>query len=134
MAHALAGWILGPFWAVGTAVAGDILGLLINSGGRAFFPGYTLSAALSGTIYGLILYRGQVRALACLASVSSSVLLVSLCLTSFWNAIYYSRPWLEAVLAALPWRLVSIPIYAITLIAVQKGMYPAVKRYIPQKS
>ena len=49
---ALAGVIFGPVWGGVCGAAGDLLGMLIFPSG-AYFPGFTLTAALTGIIYGL---------------------------------------------------------------------------------
>ena len=58
-AVAVSAMLYGPFWAMLTAALGDFLGAIIFPTG-AFFPGFTLTAALTGLIFGLCLYkRGQ---------------------------------------------------------------------------
>lgn len=46
----------GPWFAGGAYALGDILGMLIFPKG-AYFPGFTLTACLTGIIFGLILYK-----------------------------------------------------------------------------
>ncbi|QPG52822.1 folate family ECF transporter S component [Heyndrickxia coagulans] len=58
---ALSAVLLGPLFAGITAGLADIIGMVLFSGGAAYFPGFTLSAFLSGAIYGLFLYRKSVR-------------------------------------------------------------------------
>ncbi len=127
LAYALAGWILGPVWAIGCAVAGDVLGMLINSAGLPILPGYMLSAALTGLVYAVCLYRRPVSAWRCLLAVAVSTLVISLCLGSLWAVLYYTQDhttamWLTKLLAALPWRLMCIPIYAVGVFLVQRGL------------
>lgn len=57
-AVSVAAMLYGPLWAMLTAALGDIVGALIFPVG-AFFPGFTLTAALTGLIYGMCLYRHQ---------------------------------------------------------------------------
>jgi len=54
-AVAVSAMLFGPVWAMLTAALGDIAGALIFPVG-AFFPGFTLTAAITGLIYGLCLY------------------------------------------------------------------------------
>ena len=122
LAHALAGWLLGPLWAAGSAVAGDWLGMLINSGGLAIHWGFTLSAALTGLIYGLFLYRRDIRWIRAAAAVLAVVLPVSLLLGSVWMSQIKSLPVHIVLLEALPWRLLTIPVYTGLLCSVQKGL------------
>lgn len=57
-ATALCAMIYGPWWAMLVAAIGDLLGSLLFPTG-AYFPGFTLTAACTGLIYGLFLYRRE---------------------------------------------------------------------------
>ena len=58
-AVALCALLYGPWWAAMTAALGDLLGSLLFPTG-AYFPGFTLTAACTGLLYGLCLYgRGR---------------------------------------------------------------------------
>ncbi len=48
--------LYGPWWTALVAALGDIVGALLFPTG-AFFPGFTLTAACTGLIFGLCLYR-----------------------------------------------------------------------------
>ena len=133
LAHAMAGWLLGPVWALGTAVAGDILGMLINSAGLSFLPGYTLSAAMSGLLYGLLLHRRPVRnpdvrrpaargLLRAALAVGTVTLVVSLGMGSLWSLLYFGKGWWGVFLLALPWRALLWPVYTALLYAAQQGL------------
>lgn len=53
---ALCGMMLGPSTTIFVAVLGDILGYLVHPTGP-FFPGFTISFALIGLIYGVAFYK-----------------------------------------------------------------------------
>ena len=55
-AVALCAILYGPWWAALVAALGDLVGALLFPTG-AFFPGFTLTAACTGLLYGLCLYR-----------------------------------------------------------------------------
>ena len=55
-AVALCAVLYGPWWAALVAALGDLVGALLFPTG-AFFPGFTLTAACTGLIFGLCLYR-----------------------------------------------------------------------------
>ena len=55
-ATALSALLYGPWWAALTAALADILGALLFPTG-AYFPGFTLTAACTGLIFGLCLYK-----------------------------------------------------------------------------
>ena len=53
-ATALCAMLYGPWWAAGVAALGDLLGSLLFPTG-AYFPGFTLTAACTGALFGLCL-------------------------------------------------------------------------------
>ena len=59
-AVALCALLYGPWWAAVTGALGDLLGALLFPTG-AYFPGFTLTAALTGVIFGLCLYQKPAR-------------------------------------------------------------------------
>jgi Protein of unknown function (DUF1393). len=59
-AVALCAMLYGPWWAALTAGLGDLLGALLFPTG-AYFPGFTLTAACTGLLFGLCLYRKPAR-------------------------------------------------------------------------
>lgn len=106
---ALAGALMGPFWGALTGLVADLLGATLFPQG-AFFPGFTLTAALSGLIPGLVLYkRSPSASLIALSSILSAVI-CSLILNTFWLTILLKK----GFLILLPTRIVSA--FAIALI------------------
>ena len=75
--------LYGPVWAaVGYAIADVIGGFLFPTG--PFFPGFTLSAFLTGLIFGLVLYKKEITLLRALAASALVALLVNLLLNTYW--------------------------------------------------
>lgn len=60
LAIAAAGYLLGAVPAMLVGLLIDLLGFLVNPMG-AYFPGFTLSAMLTGLVYGLCLYRRPLK-------------------------------------------------------------------------
>lgn len=54
-AVALTALLYGPYWAMLTAALGDFVGSILFPVGP-FFPGFTLTASLTGLIFGLCMY------------------------------------------------------------------------------
>ena len=75
-AVALCAVLYGPWWAALTAALGDIVGALLFPTG-AFFPGFTLTAACTGFIFGLCLYRRSKSLLWPILAAVLNVVLVS---------------------------------------------------------
>lgn len=88
----IAAWFCGPLEAALVGGLGDFLGAILFPIGP-YFPGFTLSCALTGVVMGLLLHRGQ--ALWCV--VTAAVLNqmgISLFLTTLWISILYTSPYI----------------------------------------
>lgn len=84
---ALTGWLFGPVPAMAVGFCGDIIGANVFPSG-SFFPGFTVTAVLSGLIYGLILYRGEGRWL--LMRTAAAKFTVNMLLNTALNAYWLS--------------------------------------------
>lgn len=91
----IAGVLYGPMSAGIAAALSDFLGALLFPSGT-FFPGFTLTAFLTGTIWGLFLHKKQTT-LRVLGAVICNQLLCSLLLRSLWLSILYTSPYLPLV-------------------------------------
>ncbi|GHV08141.1 folate ECF transporter [Clostridia bacterium] len=84
---AICATLYGPVWAASAYAIGDVLGMLVAPTGP-YFPGFTLSAAITGLAFGLLLHRaengGWWRPL---MAAAANCLLVSLLLNTYWLTI-----------------------------------------------
>ncbi|SEP42927.1 folate family ECF transporter S component [Propionispora vibrioides] len=80
----------GPLKAAITAAAADILGCLIFTPGL-YFPGFTLSAFLSGLFYGLALYRTRLSLLRIIVAAMAVFFFIDLGLNTLWLTILYQK-------------------------------------------
>ena len=80
----------------------DILGSLIFPTG-AYFPGFTVSACLTGIIYSLFLHKRKVTVGTSLAAVITVVLGINLLVNTFWLTIILGKGYM----AMLPARFVK---------------------------
>lgn len=100
--------MLGRKYAMLIGIIGDILGVLMFPRG-AFFPGYTLSAMLTGYIYGAFLYKeGDIKVdkmflLKLILSVSLVGIFINFGLNSVW--LYYITK--KAIKVIVPIKLVK---------------------------
>ncbi|MGY3724159.1 folate family ECF transporter S component [Granulicatella balaenopterae] len=99
---AVAGALFGP--GIGASVAGvsDIVGVLIRPSGP-FFPGFTISAMLTGMVYGLFLYKKPKsisRILLCQLLIS---LVINLLLNTYWLSLLIGKGYW----ALLPGRVIK---------------------------
>lgn len=102
----------GPVWAACAAVAGDLIGASLFPTGP-FFPGFTLTAALTGLVFGLLLYK-KPKSWARAAIAAGIVCIgLNLVLDSWWIEMMYGK----GLLAILPTRalksLLMIPVQVI---------------------
>ncbi|ATW82294.1 folate family ECF transporter S component [Weizmannia coagulans] len=113
---ALSAVLLGPLFAGITAGLADIIGMVLFSGGAAYFPGFTLSAFLSGAIYGLFLYRKSVRFWRVCMAVLIITVVVNLGLDTLWLWMLTGK----GILGLLPARFIkSVIMFPIQVILIQ---------------
>ena len=119
---AIIGMMYGPLSAGIAYAIGDILGMLLFPTGGSFFPGFTLTAFLTGVIYGLVLYRKpktwpRIILAACIVCLG-----MNLCLDTAWLHILMG----QGYLALLPQRIfkavVMIPIQTVLIGLVWKNI------------
>lgn len=82
---ALTGIIYGPLWGGAAYALSDIVGaVLIPSGTGAYFPGFTITAFLTGFVYGVFLHRRQVNLKTLIIPVFIICVVLNLGLNSVW--------------------------------------------------
>lgn len=126
---AMTGMLFGPAVAMASGAASDILGWLLNNGGGAYFPGFTITAILAGMIWGLALYRQPLRWYRVLAAKLSINIFLNILLNSFWLYLYYGQAF---QLTTLPLRigknLIMLPVEIILTLFVGNIVLRAVRR------
>ena len=118
---AIIAMMYGPLSAGVAYALGDLLGMMIFPNG-SYFPGFTLTAFLTGVIYGLVLYRKpktwpRIILAACIVCLG-----MNLCLDTAWLHILMG----QGYLALLPQRIfkadVMIPIQTVLIGLVWKNI------------
>jgi len=112
--------LFGPLAAASVAALGDFLGAILFPIG-AYFPGFTLTAFLTGLVYGFFLQKKQ-NWLRIVAAVGMNQFLLSLFLNTLWISILYGSPYVPL----LATRLVQ----CVILTAVQLVCIPAILRIV----
>ncbi|MDR1669177.1 MAG: folate family ECF transporter S component [Oscillospiraceae bacterium] len=127
--YALAGWILGPGWAMGAAMTADLLGATLNpTGNGVIFLGYTVTAALSGLCFGFFLHRCKPSLLRVVLAVAAQSLLIALPLSAYWGSVVGTAPvafWLS-FWPALPWRAAVVLPYTLVIYGLQRALQKTV--------
>lgn len=111
---AMMGIMFGPVWAAAGYAIGDLLGMLIFPSG-AYFPGFTLTAFLTGLVFGLFLHNREITWKRVLPSSLIIILGCNLILDTLWLSILMG----DGFIALLPTRIfkcaVMLPIHLILI-------------------
>lgn len=126
----IVGILYGPLWAALTYTVGDLIGATLFPSGP-FFPGFTLSAALTGLIFGFVLHKHPVTFKRTLLASAIVVICIDLCLNTYWLSILYG----DAFVALLPQRIfktvVTIPVQTLLIPVTWKKVFsriPSLKK------
>lgn len=95
--------LYGPIWAGVTYAIGDVIGAILFPSGP-FFPGFTLSAVLTGAVFGLILYKHEITWKRSLLASCVVVLFIDLLLNTCWLSILFG----QAYLILIPTRIIKV--------------------------
>ena len=129
-AVALCAMLYGPWQAALCAAIGDLLGSLLFPTG-AYFPGFTLTAACTGLIFGLCLYRRGRRVLYPALAAGLNVLLVSYLANTAMICFITGNAW-TAMLAARAVQLaVMFPVQLVVLLWLSR---PALVKRLKEQS
>lgn len=100
--------LYGPLWAGAAYAIGDIVGMMLMPGG-SFFPGFTLSAYLTGLIFGLVLYGRKVNLKTSFLASLLVIVPISLGLDTLWLVILMRK----GFFAILPMRLIKAGVFLV---------------------
>lgn len=121
----IAGILFGPVPAMLVSILADVLGAFVFPVGP-YFPGFTVTAALTGLLYGALLHEKQSMPRIALA-VGVQQWVLSLLLNSFWLCVLYEWPYLPTLTGRLGQcgimtavQLVFIPIIVRTAETIRK--------------
>ena len=127
---------LGPKWTLLLNVLGDIIGATFFPTGP-YFVGYTISTAVAGFIYGIILYKKEKDSYNDLQFVIrltiSTVLvavIVNMGLNTLWTSITNGKAFIPLLLTRLPKQLMMIPVHIIVIFALEKILRVPFDKYI----
>ena len=130
---AAGGYLFGPWVGMLIGALIDVCGFFIAPKGP-FFPGFTISTALIGMIYGLFLYREwwdkNIRqqgllyagttglALRIIVAHLLKTVFISLLLNCFWLSVFYGMDFSAVFLASIPKEAINFPIEAFLIYSV----------------
>lgn len=127
---------LGPKWTILLNVLGDLIGATVFPTG-AFFIGYTISTAISGLIYGLLLYKKEDNSYTdkqFLIKLIISVIVVScisnIGLNTLWLSITTGKAFIVLLGARIIKEIVMIPIQIVVILFVERMLREPFDTYI----
>ena len=115
LSHGLSGILFGPIIALVNCVAGDLVGMLLNSGGLSLYLPVTANCALRGVLYGLLLWKKPASLVRILIAVALVTVLCDLLINSWIMSGFYGLPYWTIFVTKLPLRIASIPLYSFVL-------------------
>ena len=118
--------LFGPIPAMIISILADILGAFLFPVGP-FFPGFTVTAALTGLLYGLLLYKDQSLPRVVLAVVLQQGIL-SLLLNTFWLKVLYGLPYLPTLVGRLVQAGIMAALQIVLIPLLAKAINDAEKR------
>lgn len=116
---AVCGMLFGPAWAGVAGGLADFVGAILFPIGT-YFPGFTVSAILTGVIFGLLLRRENAGWKSLTLAVSLNCIGISLCLTTLWISLLYGTPYLALLPTRVVQNLIMIPIQFLILRLMQQ--------------
>ncbi|MDR2131797.1 MAG: folate family ECF transporter S component [Clostridiales Family XIII bacterium] len=116
----------GPLWAGAACVMDDVVGATLFPTG-AFFPGFTLTALLTGVTFAVFLHRRSVTWKRALPAAAIVCLIYNLCLDSFWLYIIMGKGFLALMPTRAAKAAIMLPLETILIPLIWKY----VGRFIP---
>lgn len=127
---------LGPKYSTLIAALGDFIGAILFPFGT-YFPGFTVSAGLTGLIYGMFLYKKQDNEMTdkkfIIRLIISNLLvlgIVEIFVVSLWLNMLYGKAYLLVVSSRVVAQVIMFPIRIITIFVLEKLTRPIVNRYL----
>ena len=130
-AIALCAMLYGPVWTAIVSALADLIGALAFPTG-AYFPGFTLTAAITGAIFGLFLYRKKVTWLNSFGAAFCNCFLVTLVLNTIMINVFFNAPLDKLLATRVPQFLLMLVVQTVVIRAL--GTSPAIYKHIIQKS
>lgn len=116
---AMAAYLMGPAYGAMAGALGDIVNyLLFTHAFGPYFPGYSITAALSGMWYGMVLFDKEINWKRAVLAIVPVIVIGEMGLNSVWVYVLYSKTfWVK-----LPLRLLTNALEAPLKILLLKGM------------
>lgn len=127
---------LGAKWTILLNVLGDIIGATLFPTGP-YFIGYTISTAIAGLIYGLLLYKKEENTftekqfiIRVIISIILVAIIVNMGLNTLWTSITTGKAFKVLFLTRIVKQLIMIPIHIIVILFIERMLRKPFDTYI----
>lgn len=125
---------LGPKYSMTISLLGDLIGAILFPFGQ-YFPGFTISAGISGLIYGIFLYNKKEKSdkqFILMLIISSFIVLgiVNIFINSLWLHILYGKAYFIIISTRIIAQIIMLPIQVIAIYTLNKFTKSYIKKYL----
>lgn len=127
---------LGPKWTILLNVLGDVIGATLFPTGP-YFVGYTISTAIAGLIYGLLLYKKEGKEYSninfLIRLIIATALVAVICnmgLNTLWSVITTGKAFWVLLSARIVKQLIMIPIHVVVIFFLEKVLRKPFNKYV----
>lgn len=124
---AFSGILFGPIYALIVSVINDLITFFLTGGG-IFFPGFTISAAVGGWIYGQLLWRKPINWKRIFVAVLVVTLIVNIGMNSIWIKMLFGQAWMVFMPLRIGKNLITLPLNTLILTVLFKN--PSIQKLI----
>lgn len=126
--YAVAGYMLGSSKGALIAVLADLISFAVFPQGT-YFLGFTISAMLSGALYGLLKGKNGKELLVWIIGISIvNAIVMNVVLNTIWLQILLGKSWNALLPVRITKNIISTPFEIVVLMAVFKGLKPLFER------
>ena len=117
----------GPMGGACVAAIGDVISFILFPVG-AYFPGFTLTACLTGIVFGFFL-RKKITAFTVITSVFIVQVLIGQCLNTYWISFLYGSPYWTLFVTRIYQTVALSVVQVISIFLIDKELVPILKRF-----
>jgi ECF transporter S component (folate family) len=126
---AVCGFMFGPVWAAAAGAISDVIGAALFPSGP-FFPGFTLTAALSGAVFGLFLYNSKYRIARIVCATLINCLVLSLLLNTLWLTIITGSSFAALMTTRVVQNAIMAPVQFTVLLIISKPLESYKRKFL----
>lgn len=121
--------LFGPIYAACGAGIADFIGAIVFPVGGAYFPGFTLSALITGYIYGKMLYGKKLSIKRIVISNLLVIIIVQLFMNALWLSLMYDKAFIVLITSKIIKSLLLLPIESLMILITYKYISPVLLKY-----